>query len=596
MEQSAAVLQAPGHGRRLETSQSAQASPRGCFSQSDSSTPRRQYRVKVPMRIVESAFYSDAALSVYMKVKALCRRPEGCTASTATLARYLRLSTSTVERGLAQLRHPAPDGVVELAESTRRSLPGGYGTTARRRVRAMTSAERFVWLPLNASEELRPRLLRALAVISHAVIRNIPLTIGELAARLRHHSGRQAGSPITVGAASRIVNALEAARWIVVDRRAGPQGRHHFRLPDRAWPLPREGSETGVGTAAESVGTRGSRPTVDEGSGSATGDGSLAFKEDHRIDRPDDGGTPCSPAVGEPPSTAPTRKGVRATGGMSAVPSSGTPAAPAPARPAQDGADTTPLASVRLPGHSRVGYHGPRLTYSHRVHDILEPVRWLLPRTNVYVQRLIGREIGSQLRQGTEAGRLRARLTTRLAQIIVEDIRDPGRWLLGVALPRWGCADPDCESGVLWSSGMRCRACAEAAADRRATTVRAAPERARAPEPHGDLRASPRAPEHRAPAPARETCPACERPYRAGGKGLCADCRPSPLPADPVAAVHPQCRGTGPGGCGRPTATGMCWRCRLSRGPSAARSAHRPGGGFAPSVVTAPTGRSGTTG
>lgn len=149
-------------------------------------------RVKVPMRIVESAYYSDAAVTVYMKIKALGVRKEACTAGLATLASYLGLSISTVQRGLAELRSPAPDGVIELPDSRRRTLRGGTGTTARRRVRAMWPNERFIWLPVAASERLRPRLLRAYAVISFAVVQNMPLTERELAGHLRHHSGPKA--------------------------------------------------------------------------------------------------------------------------------------------------------------------------------------------------------------------------------------------------------------------------------------------------------------------------------------------------------------------------------------------------------------------
>ncbi len=48
--------------------------------------------------------YADAALSVYIKAKALGQRPEACTAGVATLASYLHLCESTLQRGLAQLR------------------------------------------------------------------------------------------------------------------------------------------------------------------------------------------------------------------------------------------------------------------------------------------------------------------------------------------------------------------------------------------------------------------------------------------------------------------------------------------------------------
>lgn len=81
------------------------------------------------MRLVSSAAYDDVALSVYVKVKALGARPEGCQAKAATIASYLGLSTASVERGLTLLSRPAPDAVIEL-RSDRRTSPSGRGTSA----------------------------------------------------------------------------------------------------------------------------------------------------------------------------------------------------------------------------------------------------------------------------------------------------------------------------------------------------------------------------------------------------------------------------------------------------------------------------------
>ncbi|MEV0887791.1 winged helix-turn-helix domain-containing protein [Streptomyces microflavus] len=398
------------------------------------------------MRLVESSHYSDAALSVYMKVKALGARPEGCTAGVSTLASYLGLSASTVHRGLAQLRAPADDGVVELPDSRRRSLRGGYGTTARRRVRPMHPAERFIWLPVVTSEQLRPRLLRAYAVIAHAVAQKVPLTEAVLAGFLRHHWGQRAGLPLTTEAAGRIVDELAETGWITVQRRAGSHGRHLF--------LVRDGRSRGAPAAAPA-------PVADDRSGSRGHDGSLAYKEDLRIDRPENKPTSCPPAVGETPLVRAEDRGVGApphhdgSGG--------------PKLRASRGASVPPRSS---PSGTKP-YTGPVLTFSARLHIVLEPVRFLLGGVSTYVQRRIGQEIARQLDNGTDIRRLRERVSLRLAHTLVSDILDPGRWLMGVALPRWGCADPDCESGVLWSTGACCSVCAEIVA------IRAAERRAR---------------------------------------------------------------------------------------------------------------------
>ncbi|MFF1837986.1 hypothetical protein ACFVXE_27810 [Streptomyces sp. NPDC058231] len=85
------------------------------------------------------------------------------------------------------------------------------------------------------------------------------------------------------------------------------------------------------------------------------------------------------------------------------------------------------------------------------IYAVLEPVHWLLARVNnPFMERQIAREVGRQLAGGMDAERLHHRLTARFAKVMASEIRDPGRWLLGVALPRWGCGHLDCESGVRW--------------------------------------------------------------------------------------------------------------------------------------------------
>jgi DNA-binding MarR family transcriptional regulator len=46
--------------------------------------------------------------------------------------------------------------------------------------------------------------------------------------------------------------------------------------------------------------------------------------------------------------------------------------------------------------------------------------------------------------------------------------REPFPWLRAVLAARQGCADPDCEDGLLWHRDLPCRACAERRADRAA--------------------------------------------------------------------------------------------------------------------------------
>ncbi|MBT2544984.1 hypothetical protein J7E99_30840 [Streptomyces sp. ISL-44] len=543
------------------------------------------------MRLVSSPFYADVALSVYVKVKALGARPEGCQARSATIASYLGLSVASVERGLTQLRGPGPDGVVEL-RSERRTLPGGRGLSALRTVRPVTQMEKFVWLPVAASEDLTPRQLRAYAVIAFAEQMGIALTEGELAGYLRHHSGKKAGRPITAAAAGEVVDGLEAAAWVTVQRRTGSQGRHRFIAHDIApttavghgelvTDTAPEGAQEPVGGAVEGVGSS----LVGEGSGLPVGEGSLANRELPRTDSPDDGRGLISPAVGE----------VQVVKGAEAVESP----AEETARSEGEGGFALCAGEISQPslkpnrekrsskggGPVRSSYTGPQLAMSPEIYAVLEPVYMLLERVSSdFVVRKIAREVGRQLREGTAADRLHHRLTARLAQVMVSDIRDPGRWLLGVALPRWGCGYQDCEAGIIWRTGAACELCAEIVQDRFAARQHdqrqeqgLCPRHGTRPGPSGrctdcELKAASRParpPVQREPeGPQRASCGGCGcRIFLTGlavETGLCKLCREE---ADAVAASAPAVPGTAsvsvPGACSGRDGESACIRKAL---------------------------------
>ncbi|MCX5079216.1 hypothetical protein OG321_43350 [Streptomyces sp. NBC_00424] len=553
---------------------------------SNAQTVRRQ-RVRVPMRLVSSPFYADVALSVYVKVKALAARPEGCTARSSTIASYLGLSVSSVERGMTQLSRRGPDGVVELW-SKRRTLSGGKGESALRSVRPMTRTEGFVWLPVAASEDLTPRQLRAYAVIAFAEQTGIALTEGELAGYLRHHSGRKVGRPISAAAAGEVIDGLEAARWVTVQRRAGAQGRHRFIAHDIAPTAPLPRCEPVADSEPETVQECPQEPgggavegadssLVGEGSGLSFDKGSLANKESPRTDSPDDERALISPAVGE----------VQVVEAAEAVENQAAPEA----RSEGEGGVALRAGEISQPsskpngekrsskgrGPARSSYTGPRLTMSPEIYAVLEPVHVLLEQvTSAFVARKIVREVGRQLREGTAADRLRHRLTARLATVALADIRDPGQWLLGVALPRWGCGHQDCEAGIIWRTGTACELCAETVQDRFAARRR----------------------EQRLE---QGLCP--QHGTRPGPSGHCADCGleaairlPArvPAPRDPEGPQRATCGGCG---CvifltGRAVDTG---RCKLCREEADAGAAVEPAASAAPSVPGTCSGRDGET-
>ncbi|WP_406739556.1 hypothetical protein OG365_40520 (plasmid) [Streptomyces sp. NBC_00853] len=550
--------------------------------------PVRRQRVRVPMRLVSSPFYSDVAVSVYVKVAALAARPEGCEARSVRIASYLGLSVASVERGLKELTRPGPDGFVEL-RSVRRTLPGGKGQSALRTVRTMTRTEKFVWLPVAASEDLTPRQLRAYAVIVFAEKMGIALTEGELAGYLRHRSGKRAGQPITAAAAGEVVDGVEAARWVTVQRRAGAQGRHRYIAHDIAPEAVVSGGELVADSVLKEVQEGAEQPVegvadgtacllVGEGSGVRVGEGSLANRELPMTDSPDDEGVLISPAVGEVPvveaaeavenpADAEARSegegGVALRAGEISQPSS----KPNGEKRSSKGRGASP----------RSAYTGPQLGMSPEIYSVLEPVHVLLERvTNDFVARKIAREVGRQLREGTAPDRLKHRLAARLAKVSLSDIRDPGRWLLGVALPRWGCGYQDCEAGIIWRTGAACELCAETVQDRFAARQR-------------DQRLD------------QGLCP--QHGTRPGPSGRCADCeldaairRPAqvPMAREPEGPERSSCAGCG---CrifltGRAIETGLC---KLCRDEADAPVAVEPAASAAPSMPVTCSGRDGDT-
>ncbi|SMF86008.1 hypothetical protein [Streptomyces sp. Amel2xC10] len=362
-------------------------------------------RVRVPLRVIVGS-YSDATVSVYVKIAGLDRKSTGCEAGVAYLSGLLGLARSTVERALTQLMRPDPtDDVVELT-SRRRTLPGGDGETAVRRIRVTDwRVEHGGWVPTRASESLSPRQLRCYAAISYATATGVHITLAELARVLRHRSGKKAGEPLAVRSVRRILRGLEDLGWISVERRAGYRGRHHYTVHDE--PI----------QAALTADTG-------EGSGTDLGEGSL-YEEHHQTDSPDD----------QPPTAVVDIRRRRV---------------PVVARQAVE--------NPQLPAALRRPYTGPELSLAPRIWRVLEPVKSLLPGLSPYVVRALAREIGRQLDEGQEPQRLRRRLEIRLAT--TDTIRDPGRWLLGSAVVRRGCGLAACESGRIWHTGTECAVCA----------------------------------------------------------------------------------------------------------------------------------------
>ncbi|MGW0730912.1 hypothetical protein ACWD24_54535, partial [Streptomyces mirabilis] len=274
----------------------------------------------------------------------------------------------------------------------------------------MRRTEAFVWLPVAAVEDLTPRQFRAYALMAFAQQRGIALTEAELAATLRHHSGKKAGQAISVTAAGAIVDGLGATPWVTVQRRAGAQGRHRYIAHDIA-PVHEETVSEVVQEQGEAAGngalSRTASSQVGEGSGSLVGEGSLAYLESPRTDSPEDERALASPAVGEVPVGTgdgpvdnPARQTERSDSCGDLALRAGEHCEPSPKsesrKPASGGG-----------GAARPSYSGPELAMSKQIYAVLEPVHVLLGRVNTFVARRIAREVGRQLREGTAPERLR---------------------------------------------------------------------------------------------------------------------------------------------------------------------------------------------
>ncbi|MFF9138461.1 hypothetical protein ACF09G_12940 [Streptomyces albogriseolus] len=416
--------------------------------------------VRVPLRLVVGAQYPDAALSVYVKIAALALRPEGCTARVTTLATYLGMSKSAVERGLKALRNPDPvDGLVEVP-TVRRTLPGGRGQSAHRITRPLTEGELWVRIPVRAAETLTPRLLRLYALLAYSTARRIPVTAAELGEMLHHHTGQRAGECLGERQARRLVDELETTGWLAVHRREGERGRHAYephRHPLHPVPAPAEeeapaGGDVLEDQEPEQLALFGpGAPVIIDGSGPDLGDGSLASREDHLTDRPDE-----TNAVGVTRRRRRDRKWVAAPVENLPVPDTfgpGTSRAPrgnrSSATPRQD-----------LNSHNPGSYSGPELRWTERIHTALAPVRHELDGARRFVLRRIAREIAAQLDSGISPDRMAHRIHTRYTAGARADIRDIGSWLLAVGIRHKGCGVPSCEDGRVWPTGEACEICA----------------------------------------------------------------------------------------------------------------------------------------
>ncbi|MBD0837392.1 hypothetical protein [Streptomyces sp. TRM68416] len=425
--------------------------------------------VRYPLRVVVDAdAYAPGDTNFYGKVKALSKGRRA-TASMEKIADYLGVSKSSGERAARRLGRPAPtDGVQELFTKRQTHKITGTGQTAERWCRDLDAGEPYVCGPVRAADTLRGIEHRLYLGLRYAIlVKGHQPTLTELARLLRHHGGKLTGQPLAEASVARLLDRLAALGWISLDKRAGYRGRHLITVHDDP-----------VHPATEETPT----PHPGDGSGPDLDDGSPAYKEDLQLN--DRGSTPERGSFRR-------RRDHRSYG-------------PDPVDTAGNEVDVPPALRGAVRPPQRPAYAGPPLTLSPRVWHVLAPVADLLPACTPFTVRRIAREVGRQLDQGVFAEDIRDQLTRLRAWTPTDTIRDPGRWILGAALPdRPGhCGTTDCHYGYQRFTGTPCKACAEL------TT-----ERIRAAHP---------------PSAFRHECAHCYAPSRQPlPHGLCATCRPA---------------------------------------------------------------------
>ncbi|WP_435252063.1 hypothetical protein [Streptomyces tendae] len=385
----------------------------------------------MPKRVWGSGTYSPGAVAYWAQVAALAQRTDGCRAGVATLAGYLGDAKRTAERYLAELSAPGPEGIPELT-TVRRTASDGDGETAERRTRAVGRGEHFAYVPVLAVKTLRRPLFVLYCAATYAVATGTPVTAAELATLLG----------VTEYSARRMTDELERLGWITVHRRAGVHGRHLYEVHDQPLTVVDGGPD---------------RPHTDGGSGACADGGSLAIKED--------------PELTDESSTQERGAFRRRRDDRKWVP------APVDTLGNQPGGNY-PVAAVppALRGRTRPAarptYAGPPLTLSRDawtlLRPVLAPVADLLPDVSPFMTRRIVREILRQIRvDGIWPDEIRDQVARLRGWTPAEEIRDPGRWLLGAVLPvRSRCGMTGCHWGFLAHTGVPCKACAEIEAAR----------------------------------------------------------------------------------------------------------------------------------
>lgn len=431
---------------------------------------RSEQTIEVPERVYRGPHYSDVFKKAWCKMAGLDTdgNIEHCNASVLNMASFSGLSKPAFERALKEGRVSGPDGGAPEFTTRRMTHRGGRGRTAIRRVRGVAYGERFVTVPGWIADAAEPRELAAVLLIAHARADGHQLTAEELAQELFHHHGKRKGLPLSERTVRRLIDRMEAKGFLDVDRRGGYQGRHVLAV--------RETPIEAVPEPTPAPASSAPCPDTHDGSGPDTGDGSLAIKEDSEVVT--DGVAQVGGSFRRRRTTGSYRPDPVDTASNSR--GGNYPVAPDTFRPTRPPLGTDDEAA--FPPH---------------VWDILQPVHDILPGLRPFLAWRITTEIDRQLGAGVWAEDIRDQLHHLRGRTMRDDIPDPGRWILGAALPpRPGpCGRPDCIRGYMRHDGRPCKACTDTTPGQHHARARGHPPPTTAAVP-------------------LQACPGCAAPYR----------------------------------------------------------------------------------
>jgi hypothetical protein len=412
------------------------------------------------MSVVLDTSLPHQAVRAWAKVRKLSAEQAGCTLDGESLAEQLRVSPRTMDSAFSQL---AKCGLLRTAP---RVTSRGSRSAARWALTPSAGPPGFADVPIGLVDRLDAGPLRVLAVLVCLAMTGRPAT------------AEAAGSALGLSAEQIRVHctSLIKARVLDVAQRQGPGARNLYR-PRLAGRAPGRNPDPAAG------GSAGESCVPDAGGNCASG-----------------AGKSCAPDAGE--NCASLRKTIL----------EGERASRSPSRPAE-GASRPPRTSGRTrPGRddpppspdTPASARGPRTggdDWGQQLSAAADRAQWrdASRRADVAAalgglgdlrDRLIGWrrraacvQVADLLDTGLPPERIALRIqraADRLAER-GEPVRDVYAFLRGMALAQpYGCRDPDCEDGRLWSTGAPCCLCIERrrdmAAARRRVGERSNPE------------------------------------------------------------------------------------------------------------------------